>query len=266
MPAPHGTMKVAFDEIITTEVKRQHEPQRVVGDCVELQLTHGGEDLGTLHHPALLRRSQRAQSALGSCPSRSTSGVMIMAGDAGCRRRDRMLRMTSESGRPVEPPSMIDKAWPRRLENLPDRLVAELGMAVRLGPRVGLCPPCATMTSMRGFLHGRPPRAHRSASATTRFWRSRAKLLRTWTLAAVRFFLTRPDLIRLGDGYTTESDLHAKFWEFAAMTEGCRPPGPKAFKRMLQGLANTKPFGTTETSPNDSRAHRAPAGNFCGKS
>jgi DNA replication protein DnaC len=31
-------MKVAFDEIITTAVKRQHEPQRVVGDLLEAEI------------------------------------------------------------------------------------------------------------------------------------------------------------------------------------------------------------------------------------
>ena len=32
-------MKAAFDEIITTAVKRQHEPQRVVGDLLSAEIT-----------------------------------------------------------------------------------------------------------------------------------------------------------------------------------------------------------------------------------
>ena len=32
-------MKAAFDEIITTAVKRQHEPQRIVGDLLQAEIT-----------------------------------------------------------------------------------------------------------------------------------------------------------------------------------------------------------------------------------
>ena len=32
-------MKAAFDEIITTAIKRQHEPQRVVGDLLTAEIT-----------------------------------------------------------------------------------------------------------------------------------------------------------------------------------------------------------------------------------
>ncbi len=31
-------MKAAFDEIITTAVKRQHEPQRIVGDLLTAEI------------------------------------------------------------------------------------------------------------------------------------------------------------------------------------------------------------------------------------
>ncbi len=31
-------MKAAFDEIITTAVKRQHEPQRIVGDLLQAEI------------------------------------------------------------------------------------------------------------------------------------------------------------------------------------------------------------------------------------
>ena len=34
----HG-MKAAFDEIIATAVKRQHEPQRIVGDLLTAEIT-----------------------------------------------------------------------------------------------------------------------------------------------------------------------------------------------------------------------------------
>src|SRR4029450_7303542 len=32
-------MKAAFDEVITTAVKRQHEPQRIVGDLLPAEIT-----------------------------------------------------------------------------------------------------------------------------------------------------------------------------------------------------------------------------------
>jgi hypothetical protein len=32
-------MKAAFDEVITTAVKRQHEPQRIVGDLLTAEIT-----------------------------------------------------------------------------------------------------------------------------------------------------------------------------------------------------------------------------------
>ncbi|HTO84054.1 MAG TPA: transposase, partial [Methylomirabilota bacterium] len=32
-------MKAAFDEIIATAVKRQHEPQRIVGDLLTAEIT-----------------------------------------------------------------------------------------------------------------------------------------------------------------------------------------------------------------------------------
>ena len=42
----------------------------------QLEPAHGGQDLGSLHHPvALLRRSYRAQSAAGSCRSRMSTGT-----------------------------------------------------------------------------------------------------------------------------------------------------------------------------------------------
>ena len=31
-------MKAAFDEIITTAVKRQHEPQRIIGDLLSTEI------------------------------------------------------------------------------------------------------------------------------------------------------------------------------------------------------------------------------------
>ena len=61
----------------------------------ELQLSHGGEYLGTFHQMALLSLSYRAQSAVGACRSRSASGVMIVIEGAGSRRRARMLMTTS---------------------------------------------------------------------------------------------------------------------------------------------------------------------------
>ena len=46
-------MKAAFDEIMATAVKRQHEPQRIVGEgglhAVELELAHEVEELSSFH-------------------------------------------------------------------------------------------------------------------------------------------------------------------------------------------------------------------------
>jgi len=33
-------MKAAFDEIMATAVKRQHEPQRIVGDLLNAEINH----------------------------------------------------------------------------------------------------------------------------------------------------------------------------------------------------------------------------------
>ena len=35
-------MRAAFDEIITTAVKREHEPQRIVGDLLTAEITEIG--------------------------------------------------------------------------------------------------------------------------------------------------------------------------------------------------------------------------------
>src|ERR1700754_2852706 len=67
---------------------------------VELQFAHGGEDFGTLHQWTLLRLSYRSQSAAGAWRSRSASGVAIVIGGSGSRRRARMLMMTSAEGTP----------------------------------------------------------------------------------------------------------------------------------------------------------------------
>src|SRR4029077_17227055 len=37
----HG-MKAAFDEIMATAIKRQHEPQRIVGDLLNAEISEGG--------------------------------------------------------------------------------------------------------------------------------------------------------------------------------------------------------------------------------
>src|SRR5919106_4686409 len=66
----------------------------------ELELAHGFEDFGTLHQIALLRLSYRVQSATGAHASRSASGVMIVTGGPGSRRRARMFRITSAEWTP----------------------------------------------------------------------------------------------------------------------------------------------------------------------
>ena len=53
--------------------------------AIELELAHGGHDLGTFHHTALLRLSYRAQSATGACLKRSASGVMMVIAGSGSR-------------------------------------------------------------------------------------------------------------------------------------------------------------------------------------
>src|ERR1700712_5718117 len=75
----------------------RHSDDLVIGGlhAIELQLAHGGQDLGTLHYTALLRLSYRLQSAIGACRSCSASGVTIVSGGAGWRLRAKMLRTTS---------------------------------------------------------------------------------------------------------------------------------------------------------------------------
>src|SRR5207302_2394685 len=68
--------------------------------AVKLQLRHGSQDFGTFHQWVLLRLSYRAQSAAGACRSRNASGVMIVIGGSGSRRRARMLRTTSAEWTP----------------------------------------------------------------------------------------------------------------------------------------------------------------------
>lgn len=64
-------------------------------------------------------------------------------------------------------------------------------------------------------------------------------------LNTVRFFLTRPELVRLGKEahkdrqvtFITERQLHDAFWSFSAATEGVRPVGLKTFRKMMKNLA-----------------------------
>jgi putative DNA primase/helicase len=56
-------------------------------------------------------------------------------------------------------------------------------------------------------------------------------------LNPVRCFLTQPDQVKLkAPGYVTEAALYDRFWKFAALAEGGRPPAMKAFRKMLEGL------------------------------
>ena len=60
-------MKAAFDEIITTAVKRQHEPQRIVGDLLTAEIA----------------RSRRARSS-----TRSPSPLAAPPPSCGCNPID----------------------------------------------------------------------------------------------------------------------------------------------------------------------------------
>ena len=64
----HG-MKVAYDEIIATAVKRQHEPQSVIGGV--------GEGTANPHHGDLHRALMMRISRYGSVtrPTKSTASV-----------------------------------------------------------------------------------------------------------------------------------------------------------------------------------------------
>lgn len=77
-------------------------------------------------------------------------------------------------------------------------------------------------------------------------------------LNTVRFFLTRPEVVRLGEKAhkdrtqisTTEKELHDAFWSFCAATEGVRPAGLKTFRKMLRGLQGELGFRvSTRRSP-----------------
>jgi len=70
-------MKAAFDEIISTAVKRQHEPQRIVGDLLAAEITEkqarsiryvtSGANLYQSHRfeVPIIRRAPRARSYQG---------------------------------------------------------------------------------------------------------------------------------------------------------------------------------------------------------
>ena len=68
-------MKDAFDEIMATAVKRQHEPQRIVGDLLKAEISekqarsikYRGPDptpIDTHGHATALRASQRHNQAM----------------------------------------------------------------------------------------------------------------------------------------------------------------------------------------------------------
>ncbi len=52
-------MKAAFDEIMATAVKRQHEPQRIVGDLLNAEINEKQPAKSSTSSPSLSCRSPR---------------------------------------------------------------------------------------------------------------------------------------------------------------------------------------------------------------
>ncbi len=73
-------MKTAYDEIISTAVKRQHEPQRIVGDLLSAEIAE--KQARSIKYQMTIARVPlaRTKTALApmrsiSCASASASGV-----------------------------------------------------------------------------------------------------------------------------------------------------------------------------------------------
>src|SRR5665213_1114083 len=69
--------------------------------AVELQFAHGFQNLVAFHQAIFLLLSLRPQSARGSNFRRSASGVVMLSGAAGWRRRASTIRITSPLAMPA---------------------------------------------------------------------------------------------------------------------------------------------------------------------
>ena len=77
-------MKAAFDEIMATAVKRQHEPQRIVGDLLNAEINE--KQARSIKSPAHHRQTAARQGSWGLPVRRHTHQP-----DAGQRSRRRRL-------------------------------------------------------------------------------------------------------------------------------------------------------------------------------
>src|ERR1700726_1962570 len=69
--------------------------------AVKLEFAHGFQNLVAFHQAIFLMLSKRPQSAVGSIFRRSASGVVMLGGGVGCRRRASTVRITSPLARPA---------------------------------------------------------------------------------------------------------------------------------------------------------------------
>ena len=65
-------MKAAFDEIMATAVKRQHEPQRIVGDLLNAEISEKQARSIKYSSPSPSYRSPRTSTTSSSRTRRST--------------------------------------------------------------------------------------------------------------------------------------------------------------------------------------------------
>ena len=82
-------MKAAFDEIITTAVKRQHGPQRIVGDLLTAEITEKQARSIRYQISIAKLRSPRMSRTSPSTTRRSTRRIWSVNATAGTRRRRR---------------------------------------------------------------------------------------------------------------------------------------------------------------------------------
>jgi DNA replication protein DnaC len=89
-------MKAAFDEIITTAVKRQHEPQKIVGDLLNAEISE--KQARSIKYQLTIAKLPLAKE-IGEFDFEDKEGVEVRA---YCQTCDLMLRVS---------PDMLSRAY-----------------------------------------------------------------------------------------------------------------------------------------------------------